>query len=619
MIGKMLGNRYEILEQLGGGGMAIVYKGRDAILNRMVTIKLLRPEYASDEDFVRRFRREAQSVASLSHPNIVSIYDVGRENHSHYLVMEYVDGEDLRSIIKREGPLEPSRAVRIARQVCDALEHAHENNIVHRDVKPHNILITRSGRAKLTDFGIALEASAATVTSSDTIVGSVHYLSPEQARGEVAGPGSDIYSLGVVLYEMLSGSLPFTGDSPISIALKHIQSSPEPLTVRKPDVPPSLEWAVMKALHKEPDKRYSSVREMSFRLEESVNGDDGDTTRIISVERDDMLALKASAQPFPSREKPAKRLSPAGWVTVIALIMLMAGAALYGYYRFVNVPEVTVPSVVGKPLSEAEEILDQKKLKSKVKEQYHNTVSQGIVIAQEYGPNDPPVKINRVITLTVSKGSDLKEVPNLIKLNVIDARIKITEAGFEMEEPPKEEFSSEVEKGFVISQEPAANVRAPKGSRISLRVSKGTEPAARKIPDLRGLTVNQATIKLGEVKLEMDRDLIYQYSAQYLRGQIVSHTPGPGEQVVDGTAVKVNVSNGPGPSARDAKVYVREIPNDGKPHVVKITVTDVRGTNDAYIKTHNPGDQVAETVTYWGRATIKVYVDDKLIKEQVID
>jgi len=619
VIGKLLGNRYEILEQLGGGGMAIVYKGRDTILNRMVTIKLLRPEYTSDEDFVRRFRREAQSVASLSHPNIVSIYDVGRENHSHYLVMEYVDGEDLRSIIKRDGFLEPSRAVRIARQICDALDHAHENNIVHRDVKPHNILITRSGRAKLTDFGIALEASAATVTSSDTIVGSVHYLSPEQARGEVAGPKSDIYSLGVVLYEMLSGSLPFTGDTPISIALKHVQSSPEPLTSRKPGIPSSLEWAVMKALHKDPDKRYSSVRDMSFRLEEALSGDEGDATRILAVERDDMLALKASSQPKPAREKPAKRLSSAGWATLIVLCLLAVSAAVYGYYKFVNVPDVTVPSVLGKPVAEAEEILGKKGLKSKLREQYHNTTPQGIVIAQEYGPNDPPVKINRVITLTVSKGSDLRAVPNLIKLNLIDARIKISEAGFEMEEPPKEDFSSEVEKGFVISQEPAANARVPNGSRITLRVSKGAEPADRKIPDLRGMMVDQARIKLNEVKLEMKKDLTYVYSAQYLRGQIVSHTPGPGEQVVEGTAVMVNISNGPGPSARDATVYVREIPNDGRPHVVKITVTDVRGTNDAYIKTHNPGDQVAETVRYWGRATIKVYVDDKLIKEQVLD
>lgn len=616
MIGRMLGNRYEILEQIGGGGMAIVYKGRDTILNRTVTIKLLRPEYTSDDDFVRRFRREAQAVASLSHPNIVSIHDVGREGDMHYLVMEYVDGEDLRSIIKREGRLDPERAVRIARQICDALDHAHENNIVHRDVKPHNILLTRSGRAKLTDFGIAREAGAATVTTSDTIVGSVHYLSPEQARGEVSDHKSDIYSLGVVLYEMLAGSVPFSGDSPISIAIKHIQNLPDPITKKNPHIPPALELAVMRALQKDPGKRYMSVREMSFYIDGALTGDDGDITRIIAVNRDDMQALRASGKSSPAREKSSKRLSTAGWVMLIALLGIILGAAAYGYYRFVNVPEVVVPNVVGKQLADAERILAENSLKTKVKEQYDNTFPEGQVTAQDYGPNDPPVKINRVVTLTVSKGADLKTVPNVVRRSVIDARIKLAEAGFEMEEPPREEYSGDVEKGLVIDQQPAANSRAPKGAKVVVRVSKGAEPALRKIPDLRGLTVDQAGSKLAEVKLELDKDRIYQYSAKYLRGQIVSHTPGPGESAAEGTAVKVDVSNGPGPTARDATVTVREIPNDGRPHVVKITVTDVRGTENAYVNTHNPGEQVVKTVRYWGKAVIRVYIDDKLIKEQ---
>lgn len=619
MIGKLLGNRYEILEQLGGGGMAVIYKGRDTILNRLVTIKLMRSEYTSDEDFVRRFRREAQAVASLSHPNIVSIYDVGRENDMHYLVMEYVHGEDLRSVIKREGPLEPAKAVRIARQICDALEHAHENNIVHRDVKPHNILITRTGRAKLTDFGIAREASAATVTTTDTIIGSVHYLSPEQARGELAGPKSDIYSLGVVLYEMLTGSVPFTGDSPISIAIKHIQNAPDPLTCRRPGISAELERVVLRALHKDPERRLNSAREMSFQLEEALTGDDSDTTRIIAIGQEDMQALKYSDQYTQNRGKPAKRLKPAGWALLFILLALIAGGAVYGYNKFVNVPEVRVPSVVGKPVQEAQAILAEKGLQSKVKEQYHPTVQEGHVVAQDYGPNDPPVKVNRVVTLTVSKGADLRTVPNLVKLNIIDARTKLLESGFELEEPPREITSSEIEKGFVVSQQPAAYIRAPRGSKIAVTVSKGPEAADKKVPDLRGLTVDQARIKLGEQKLELDKDIIYQYSTEYLRGQIASQFPGPSEPVTEGTAVKINVSNGPGPSARDATVYVREIPNDGKPHVVKITVTDVRGSNTVYVKSHNPGDQVVETVRYWGRATITVYIDDKKIKEQTLD
>ncbi|HHW43609.1 MAG TPA: Stk1 family PASTA domain-containing Ser/Thr kinase, partial [Desulfotomaculum sp.] len=296
MIGKQLGNRYEILEQLGGGGMAIVYKGRDTFLNRLVTIKMLRPEFSSDQDFTRRFRREAQAVASLSHPHIVSIYDVGQEEGVQYLVMEYVDGEDLKTLIRREGALDAERAVQIALQVLEALEHAHENNIVHRDIKPHNILLTKSGRAKLTDFGIAREATAATVTQTDTIVGSVHYLSPEQARGEVAGPKSDIYSLGVVLYEMLTGTVPFAGDSPISVAIKHIQEEPEPPSRRNPAIPPALEQVVLRALAKNPGQRFASAREMAIHLEDIFRGNAEEATRFIPVDEMATRVIKPAGQ-----------------------------------------------------------------------------------------------------------------------------------------------------------------------------------------------------------------------------------------------------------------------------------------------------------------------------------
>lgn len=618
MIGMLLGNRYEILEQLGGGGMAIVYKGRDTILNRLVTIKLMRPEYTSDEDFVRRFSREAQSVAKLSHPNIVSIYDVGRENEIHYLVMEYVDGEDLRSIIKREGFLEPAKAVRIASQVCDALEHAHESNIVHRDVKPHNILITRYGRAKLTDFGIAREASTATVTTTDTILGSVHYISPEQARGEVSDQKSDIYSLGVVLYEMLTGTVPFSGDSPIAIALKHIQSEPEPLIDRKPGIPVALERSVMRALHKDPLKRFMSASEMSSHLDEAMMGDDSDVTRIITVDREDMLAIRSSRHNPMDSEKKVRRISFAGWTLLFILAALLTGSAIYGYYQFVNVPEVKVPSVVNKPLKEAEDILVAKGLKIKVIEQFNNDILEGYVSAQDTGPNDPPVKKNRVITLTVSKGADFRTVPNLINIPIVDARVKLAGEGFLIEELP-EEFNRDFGKGVIFSQQPDAGTRALRGSKITVSISKGTDPVGSRVPDLKGLTIDQVRIKLREQKLELDPNIIYQYSTEFMRGQIVQQEPVAGEQVMEGTLVRINVSNGPGPSARDATVYVGEIPDDGKPHVVKINVTDMRGSNDVYIKTHKPGDQIKETVRYWGRATIRVYIDEKLVREQILD
>lgn len=619
MIGTILGNRYEILEQLGGGGMAIVYKSRDTILSRMVTIKLLRPEYTSDEDFVRRFRREAQSVAILSNPNIVSIHDVGREDNIHYLVMEYVDGEDLRSVIKREGPLDLATSVKIARQICDALEHAHENNIVHRDVKSHNILITKSGLAKLTDFGIAREASATTVTTSDTIIGSVHYLSPEQAKGELPDKRSDIYSLGVVLYEMLSGSLPFTGDNPISIALKHLQDNPDPLGKKNPSIPDTLEWVVMKALNKDPEKRFQSAREMFYKLEEALLTDDSDVTRVISLGEEDLRAWKPSVT-SSANKRPLRRLTPAGWALIISLFFFLVAAGAYGSYMFANVPEVKVPSLVDKPLVQAVAILAEKKLKNTVKEQYDNNVQEGTIISQYPGPNDPPVKENREIVLTVSKGPDLKNVPNVVGRDIVEAKISLTEAGFIMEEPFWEEYSSEVDKGRIISQNPAAYTRFAKGAQVKITVSKGPQPVDKVVPDLKGMTVDQARTWLSEINLQLDPAILNQTSTQYLRGLIVSHFPESGEKATEETPVKVYVSNGPGPVAMDAIVKVdKEIPNDGLKHVVRITVLDARGTNDVYIKPHSAGEKVKETVRYWGRTTIKVFVDDKMIREKVMN
>ncbi len=628
MIGKLLGNRYEIVKQLGGGGMAVVYKGKDTILNRMVTIKLLRAEFTSDEDFVRRFRREAQSVASLSHPNIVSIYDVGKENDLHYLVMEYVDGEDLRSVIKREGRLEQSRAVKIVQQICDALEHAHESQIVHRDVKPHNILLTKGGRAKLTDFGIAREASTVTMTGSDTIVGSVHYLSPEQARGEVAGPKSDIYSLGISFYEMLTGGVPFTGDTPIAIALKHIQDNPKPISMVIPDILPEIEHVVMRALQKDPDKRFSTVGDMSFQLEEALINNDSDTTRIIPLNPLEEKMLKKADINKQNRseyyqQKPevvavgSKRISPAGWAMIITLIILLFAGFAYGYNKYINVPEMVVPDVVGKELQEAQQILADKGLKSKVVEKYHQTVPEGVVISQDPSSEGPPVKINRIIELTVSKGADLGTVPNVVKLSLAEARAKLTEAGFEADESVKEVASAEIEEGFVVSQQPDAYSRAPKRTKITLTVSKGPETALTMV-DLKGLTLEQARIKLSEQGLEINPDIQHQSSTDYFRGQIIAQSPGPDQPVTRETSIKVTVSTGPGPSFKEVDVTV-QVPDDGNTHEVRISIADANGTKDVYISTHYPGDRVKQSVRYWGKAVLRIYLDEQQIKEENLD
>ncbi|OAT81411.1 Stk1 family PASTA domain-containing Ser/Thr kinase [Desulfotomaculum copahuensis] len=620
MIGKLLGNRYEILEQLGGGGMAIVYKGRDAFLNRLVTIKTLRPEFSSDQDFTRRFRREAQAVASLSHPNIVSIYDVGQEAGLQYLVMEYIDGEDLKSIIRREGKLEPARAGEIARQVCDALEHAHENNIVHRDVKPHNILITKTGRAKLTDFGIAREATAATCTQTDTIVGTVHYLSPEQARGEVAGPKSDLYALGVVLYEMLTGRVPFAGDSPIAVAIKHIQEEPQPPDQVNPAVPPALSAAVMRAMQKNPDRRFASAREMSRALEDALMEDTGETTRFIPM---DDMATRVLTPPVKNETKnghrPSRRQLPRylGRVILAAVLLgLFTGAGLW-WHNYFNVPEIQVPSVIGQPEADAVNKLAALGLNTVVRQEPSDKVEAGRVIAQDIGPDSPKVKPPRTITLTVSSGQELKEVPNLYQLSPQDARARLADKGLQLADPVRQGYSDQVDQGYIYQQDPAPGKQVPPGTPVTVYVSQGSKPQQIQVPSLAGMTLDQAGTALAGAGLKLDPNVQQADSTDYPRGQVISQNPAANTAVVPGTAVQVTISRGPGPIKHAASVEV-DVPNDGKKHQVRISVTDSQGTRDVYNSTQAPGDVVVYKVQYYGRGTIKVFLDNNMIKEQTV-
>ncbi len=287
MIGSELGGRYEIVERIGGGGMAIVYKAYDTLLHRHVAVKVLREQFVHDEEFIQRFRREARSAASLSHPNVVSIYDVGQDEDIHYIVMEYIEGGTLNDIIKERAPLQAEEAVKIASQICDALDHAHQNGIIHRDIKPHNILISKSGRIKVTDFGIARAAASSHITQTGAVLGSVHYFSPEHAKGVAQGEKSDIYSLGAVLYQMVTNRLPFAGDSPISVALKHLQEDFEEPRSINPLLPQSLENIILKALRKRPEERYESARAMLEDLETCLLPERRDERKVFYEPEDD--------------------------------------------------------------------------------------------------------------------------------------------------------------------------------------------------------------------------------------------------------------------------------------------------------------------------------------------
>lgn len=313
--------RYEIIERIGGGGMALVYKAQDILLNRNVAVKVLRQQFVHDEEFIRRFRREAQSAASLSHSNVVSIYDVGQEDEIHYIVMECVEGKNLNEIIKERAPLQVDEAVRIASQICDALEHAHQNQIIHRDIKPHNILIGRNGRVKVTDFGIARAVTSTTITQTGSVVGSVHYFSPEHAKGVITGEKSDLYSLGIVLYQMLTAQLPFLGESPISVALKHLQEEFEEPRKINPLIPQSVENVILKSMRKNPEERYQSADEMLRDLEtcllpgrrnesklEFTHLDDEDQTRVIPAIKPQQLGVSSSGDDVPVQPRESEQL-----------------------------------------------------------------------------------------------------------------------------------------------------------------------------------------------------------------------------------------------------------------------------------------------------------------------
>ncbi|MFG0212500.1 Stk1 family PASTA domain-containing Ser/Thr kinase [Brevibacillus porteri] len=605
MEGQRLGGRYQIESRVGGGGMAIVYKAKDLILNRQVAVKVLRSQFGTDEDFVNRFRREAQAVASLSHPNVVGVYDVGQEGDTHYMVMEYIEGYTLKEVIIQRGALPVEEAVRIAEQICDALDHAHQNQIIHRDIKPHNIMIGKNGRVKVTDFGIARAVTSATITHTNAMLGSVHYFSPEQARGGITGEKSDIYSLGIVLYEMVTGELPFSGDSPISVALKHLQEPlPEPRQVN-PAIPQSVENVILKALVKDPFLRYASASEMLEDLEtclfpERLNEEkltfpvDEEMTRVVPIITPDMLdghtngktggAGRSRYEQRTDEEdaKPAKKkwwVKALLWVGGIGLFFVLA---FFGFNLLLNlfpsVPEAQVPHVEGIEVTLAEKKIQDAKLVARIVEEANDTIEKGMVIRQDPAP-PMRLKENSVVTLYVSKGQQEINMPNLVTLPRATAEEALKSNGFKLENVTfVEEEDDKAEVGTVIKQSPAANEKVfPTKTNVTVTISKGK--AFVKMPDVRNKSVEAAQVELFKRGLSVGKITeVPTYTTDKPGIVLSTHPYDPGMDVQKDVAVPLEVSNGQYP--QDAKlanvpVYVEVVP--GETLEVKIEVTDARG------------------------------------------
>ena len=549
--GRILGNRYEIIQKVGNGGMATVYKATDLVLKRYVAVKVLRDEFTTDEEFIRRFETEAQSAAKLVHPNIVSIFDVGVDNGIYYIVMELIQGKTLKEIILEErGPLPWKWSVNVAIQIASALEMAHKNNIIHRDIKPHNIIITEDGIAKVTDFGIAKAVSNSTITAFGTTIGSVHYFSPEHARGGYTDAKSDLYSLGVVMYEMVTGKVPFDADTPVSVALKHMQEEPVPPIEENSHLPESVNKIILKSLKKDPMLRYQTATELLQDLRLALKNPSGDfveevdydptakTQRIATNQYDKISGKRVKKEnKFITFIKEHKALSCI--VGLILLFFLAFGGTML-VLNITNPKEVEIPDVVGLTKEEAQQKIESAKLKFEVSsEEYNTEVEENHIISQEpANKGNYKVKEGETIKVVVSKGTEKTKVPNIKGKQREEAIQLIEDAKLNAE--VIEETSKTVKEGYVISQETAPDTEVNAGDTVKIHVSTGTGIKQVTMIDVTGKTEADAKKALEDLKLVVN--VGYSEDSSKDNGVVLKQTVEVGKVVDEGTTVTITVN-----------------------------------------------------------------------------
>ena len=508
--GKLLGSRYEIIEKIGNGGMATVYKAKDLVLKRYVAVKILREEYTTDNEFIKRFNTEAESAASLTHPNIVSVYDVGKEGNLYYIVMELIKGKTLKEIIVEDGRMGWKWSVKIAKQIAQALETAHRNNIIHRDIKPHNIIITEDGTAKVTDFGIAKAVSNSTITAFGTTIGSVHYFSPEHARGGYTDAKSDLYSLGVVLYEMVTGRVPFDADTPVSVALKHMQEKPVPPIELNPAIPQSLNDLILKAMEKDPNMRYSTATEMIEDLDKILKNPEAEVgvvdksqARARRIQQEENQTNQSKFAKFKKYLEEHKGVKIALIVAIFLIVFIASIGITLGVPNSGKPKDILLPNFTNLTLDEAKAKAEEVKLNLNVSEEkYDVQIEEGKIISQDpkYQPNFT-VKERSTVNVVVSKGQEIVKVTKLVGKTKDEARKELKDLGLEME--IEEVNSDDVEPGIVIEQDKQEGEEVLAGTKIKLKVSLGIEKV--EVPKLTGLSEDEAKAKITEAKLKWIR------------------------------------------------------------------------------------------------------------------
>ena len=564
MSSRLLSGRYELLEKIGDGGMAVVYKGKDKLLNRYIAVKILRPEFCKDATFVENFKRESQAAAGLSHPNIVGVYDVGREGNINYIVMELIEGRTLNEIIAEEAPMDYRKVIDISKQVASALKVAHKNKIIHRDVKPHNIMITSDGVVKLADFGIARAVNDATLSTGNKIIGSVHYFSPEQARGNYVDERSDIYSLGIVMYEMLTGQVPFDGDNPVSVALKHINEEIAPPSQLVPGIPPALERAVMKATNKYQTNRYSSAEEMIEELDNiafvsSVVGQDlfAESSTVIekrNQRRAKMMDEDDEEEAYIKKKKKKKQdkkktiiiCCVAGFVVLmIALLLMIKGGVFSSTKPAPDFLDMTIEQAENKAADEGFKIKQGKDI-------YSNDVPEGRICQQNPEPGVETPK-NGTITVNVSKGSKEGVVPNVVGMKQEDVEDYITEYGYVLGSVKVE--TDTAKEGTVLEQDPSAGTKLDKENRINITVSDGKGKEKGIIPSVCGYSLSDAKRLIKNAGFEVG-GIDYSYSDVYGNGYVMWQQYSGNTEMDKGSTIDIEVSKGeepPEPQPGDKK------------------------------------------------------------------
>jgi eukaryotic-like serine/threonine-protein kinase len=561
LIGTLFDGRYQVVRKLGAGGMANVYLAEDQELGRRVAIKILNDRHANDEQFVERFRREAKNAAALSHPNIVSIYDRGEAEGTYYIAMEYLEGRSLKELVISRGPAPVNVAVEYAKQILSALRFAHRHGIVHRDIKPHNVLVDSDGRVKVTDFGIA-RAGTSQMTEAGSIVGTAQYLSPEQARGTGVDQRSDLYSLGVVLYELLTGTLPFNGDTPVEIAMKHLSQTPEPPSAKRPDIPRALDLVVMRALAKDPDDRYQSAEEMEADLDRVARGvavspeTEESATQIMRAPVGPYAPTAATmitpprrgAQPpipplppsvYYDLEEPVHRRPIWPWFAALAFVI---GAGIGGWFLYHQISSIGsgAKAPVGLYLN-MKEALARAKITNDgfnpvVNLHSSETTTNGLVFRQDPVAGKHLRKGDNV-TIWVSTGPPKVAVPTLTDMKSTDAVAALTQLKLKPDEHP---VPSDKPAGTVTAQDPLPGTKVPEGSKVRINVSKGPTPV--NVPDVRGQPLPSASSMLQGLGFKVTTTFVNSSQPQ---STVIDQTPAGGNSAAKGSAINLTVSNGP--------------------------------------------------------------------------